>query len=42
MTAPDTVLVIPGLRGSGPGHWQSWFECEVEGAVRVPQTDWPA
>lgn len=36
----DTVLVVPGLRGSGPAHWQTWFEHEVPGAIRVEQAEW--
>lgn len=34
------LLVIPGLRGSGPGHWQSWLEEATPGALRVNQRDW--
>ena len=37
MSPPDGVLVLPGLNGSGPGHWQSWFESEITGALRVQQ-----
>ena len=36
----DTTLIVPGLHGSGPGHWQSWFEDQIEGCVRVAQSDW--
>lgn len=36
----DPILVVPGLRGSGPGHWQSWIEGELTGALRVQQADW--
>lgn len=35
-----TTLIIPGLRNSGPDHWQSWFEAHVPGSVRVIQRDW--
>lgn len=35
-----TTLIIPGLRSSGPAHWQSWLEQRVPGAVRVEQSDW--
>lgn len=35
-----TTLIIPGLRSSGPAHWQSWIELRVPGAVRVQQADW--
>jgi len=36
----STVLVVPGLHGSGPAHWQSWFERQVEGSIRVEQSNW--
>jgi predicted alpha/beta hydrolase family esterase len=36
----DTILVVPGLRGSGPTHWQTWFESVVPGTRRVEQADW--
>lgn len=35
----DRVLVVPGLNGSGPDHWQSWIEPLI-GATRVEQADW--
>ncbi|WP_430433864.1 RBBP9/YdeN family alpha/beta hydrolase [Methyloversatilis sp.] len=35
----DSVLVVPGLNGSGPEHWQSWIE-PLLGATRVEQADW--
>ena len=34
------VLVIPGLHGSGPGHWQHWLQDQYAGARRVEQDDW--
>jgi predicted alpha/beta hydrolase family esterase len=36
---PAPVLIIPGLGGSGPEHWQSLWEPRL-GAVRVEQADW--
>ena len=36
----STVLVVPGLFGSGPAHWQSWFEKQIDGAMRVEQPRW--
>jgi predicted alpha/beta hydrolase family esterase len=36
----STTLVVPGLHGSGPGHWQTWIESQIADAVRVEQTDW--
>lgn len=35
-----TVLVVPGYRGSGPGHWQSWLESRVPGSHRIDGIDW--
>lgn len=35
-----TTLIIPGLRGSGEAHWQSWFELEIQNTERVNQADW--
>lgn len=34
------TLIIPGLRNSGPTHWQSWFEDRLPAARRVFQADW--
>lgn len=38
--ATVSVLVLPGLGGSGPGHWQTRFEQENPGFRRVEQRDW--
>lgn len=35
-----TVLVVPGYRGSGEGHWQTWLEDQVANARRVSGIDW--
>jgi hypothetical protein len=35
-----TIVIIPGWRDSGPGHWQSLWADRIEGAVRVQQDDW--
>lgn len=35
-----TVLIVPGYRGSGPGHWQSWLEGELPETRRVTGIDW--
>ncbi len=37
---PIRVLLIPGLWNSGVEHWQSYWERENEGFVRVEQGDW--
>ncbi|MCF8480692.1 MAG: alpha/beta hydrolase [Rhodospirillum sp.] len=38
MTA--TPLFVPGWRNSGPDHWQSLWEEDLPGAIRVEQRDW--
>lgn len=37
---PVRVLIVPGLRGSGPAHWQTWLQSRLRHAVRVEQDDW--
>ncbi len=34
------VLIVPGLGGSGPEHWQSLWEQAHPSFVRVKQHDW--
>ena len=34
------VLLVPGLRGSGPGHWQTLWESSSPCFRRVLQHDW--
>lgn len=34
------VVIVPGWRDSGPGHWQSVWAEGLDGAVRVEQDDW--
>lgn len=34
------LLIVPGLHGSGPDHWQSWLERAEPGAVRIAVDDW--
>jgi predicted alpha/beta hydrolase family esterase len=34
------ILIIPGLGGSGPEHWQSHWERSYPEATRVEQSDW--
>ncbi len=33
-------VIVPGWRDSGPGHWQSLWAEQLDGAVRVQQDDW--
>ncbi|HEX7487499.1 MAG TPA: alpha/beta hydrolase, partial [Anaeromyxobacteraceae bacterium] len=35
-----TVLIVPGLNGSGPDHWQSRWEARHPGFRRVEQVSW--
>ena len=39
-TSPAKVLIVPGLYGSGPEHWQSQWEKQHPEFVRVNQHDW--
>jgi predicted alpha/beta hydrolase family esterase len=34
------VLIVPGLNGSGPHHWQSLWERELPHAARVELGEW--
>ena len=34
------ILIIPGLGGSGPDHWQSRWEAKLSTARRVEQHNW--
>jgi uncharacterized protein len=36
----QNLIVVPGLGGSGPDHWQSHWLRDRPGAVRVEQRDW--
>lgn len=35
-----TTLIVPGFHGSGPAHWQTWFEAQLPDARRVSGIDW--
>lgn len=35
-----SIIIIPGWRDSGPGHWQSLWAEQLPGTVRVQQDDW--
>ena len=35
-----TKLIIPGLNGSGPGHWQDYWLQDDPDAILVEQRDW--
>lgn len=34
------IVIVPGWRDSGPGHWQSLWEQRIPGTARVVQDDW--
>ena len=34
------IVIVPGWRDSGPGHWQSLWAEQLPGTVRVQQDDW--
>ncbi|MET0793506.1 MAG: alpha/beta hydrolase, partial [Polyangiaceae bacterium] len=36
---PVSVLILPGLGNSGPGHWQTLWQAAY-GYRRVEQADW--
>jgi len=38
--AAVSVVIVPGWRNSGPGHWQSLWAERIAGALRVEQQDW--
>ena len=41
MAAPHTtVIIVPGWRDSGTGHWQTLWADRLPGAQRVRQDDW--
>lgn len=39
-TSDADILIIPGLGGSGPDHWQSRWDAKLPTARRVVQSDW--
>src|SRR5471032_1215535 len=36
----NSILILPGWRNSGPQHWQSAWEQDFPGLVRVQQENW--
>jgi predicted alpha/beta hydrolase family esterase len=40
MTNKRSIVIVPGWRNSGPGHWQSLWAERFAGVVRVQQDDW--
>lgn len=39
-SASPTIIIVPGWRDSGPGHWQSLWADSLAGARRATQDDW--
>jgi len=39
-TSDADILIVPGLGGSGPDHWQTRWEGKLSTARRVRQADW--
>lgn len=37
---PATTLIVPGLKSSGPSHWQTWLQERIPGSRRISQRDW--
>lgn len=40
MTSPSSLIIVPGWRDSGPGHWQTLWAERLPGVRRVVQDDW--
>ena len=40
LSTRPTIVIVPGWRDSGPGHWQSRWAERLAGTVRVTQDDW--
>ena len=40
--ASPTVVILPGWRNSGPGHWQTLWADSLPSVLRVEQDDWVA
>jgi uncharacterized protein len=40
MSQHPVIVIVPGWRNSGPGHWQTLWANTLPGAVRVEQDDW--
>lgn len=38
--ATPTVVIVPGWRDSGPGHWQTLWATQLPNARRVVQDNW--
>ena len=34
------ILIVPGFKGSGPGHWQTWLQKQIPDSTRISGIDW--
>ena len=34
------ILIVPGFKGSGPGHWQSWLQTQIPDSKRIGGINW--
>ena len=39
-TRDADILIVPGIGGSGPDHWQSRWQAKLPTARRIEQADW--
>ena len=39
-TLDPVVLILPGRGNSGPAHWQTRWERQRPGCVRIEQSEW--
>ncbi len=42
MATSAPFLIVPGYKGSGPDHWQTWLQTQVSDSTRVDGIDWDA
>lgn len=42
MQRTTRFFIVPGLGGSGPDHWQTYFERQNPDFTRIEQRDWDA
>ena len=40
MNREETIIIVPGMGNSGPGHWQSIWQDRHSEFQRVEQNDW--
>ena len=40
MSKQPIIIIVPGWKNSGEGHWQSLWAESISGAVRVKQDNW--